>query len=245
MLRDSDFDPREFAVMILAGFGLRSHDLAVESRDTAGGTPGHIEFDIRDAECDASEPFIGRKASNAISPRTPGLDESFLLDEVETRSLEAFANSPEPPHQRLTIRHHDAGVTAQNLRFVGRQMELAAANVDPHVGSAGHQVGIAGQAETGEIEGGRHLLIGDGYVDVFQCDDIAEVFGGSIKSRLHINLRASPACREMEQPVFEKMETTIFDNKSGTAGEADGCDSVNCYRLRAIVESDFEGKVSQ
>ena len=142
----------------LARVGLGAHDLAIEPRDTVGGPHRHVEFDIRDAERDAAEPFIRRKASDAISPRTSGLDESFLLDEIEARPLQAFAHSSQPPHQRLAIGHHDADVTAHNLRLVGRQMELAAPDIDPHVGGAGHQVRIARQAESGEVKDGRFLL---------------------------------------------------------------------------------------
>src|SRR5258705_4036531 len=74
-------------------------------------------------------------------------------------------------------------------------MELAAADVDPHVGWAGHQKGIAREPETGDVKDSRLLLVGDRYVDVFQRDDVAEVFGGSIESTLHESLhpRIRPA----------------------------------------------------
>ena len=39
-------------------------------------------------------------------------------------------------------------------------------------------------------------LIGNRYVDVFQRDDVAEVFNGSIESTLHKNLRSS-----LEPPI--------------------------------------------
>ena len=175
----------------LARVGLGADDLAVKPRDTVGGPHRHVEFDIRDAKRDATEPFIRRKASDAISPRTPGLDEPFLLDEIEARPFQPFANSSQPPDQRLAIRHHDSGVTAQNLRLIGRQMELAAPDIDPHVGGAGHQVRIARQAESGEVKDSRFLLIGNCHVDVFQRDDVTEVFNGSIESTLHKNLRSS------------------------------------------------------
>src|SRR5208282_1167493 len=191
MLPDADFDPRDSAGAILARGRLCSHNLAVEPRDTVGGAPGHVEFDVRNSERDAAEALTWRGASDAISPRTPGLDEFLRLVEIETRPLQAFANPPQPPHQRLAIGHYDSNVTADNLSLVGRQMELAAAHVDPHVGGAGHQVRIARQAETGDVEDRRLLLIGNRYVDMFQRDDVAEVFGGSIESRLHKNLRSS------------------------------------------------------
>jgi hypothetical protein len=138
-----------------------------------------------------TEPFIRRKASDAISPRTRGLDEPFLLDEIEARPFQPFANSPQPHHQRFAIRYYDSSVTAQNLRLIGRQVELAAPDIDPHVGSAGHQIRIPRQAESGEVKYSRDLLIGNRYVDVFQRDYVTEVFNGSIESTLHKNLRSS------------------------------------------------------
>src|SRR5208337_4726273 len=122
------------------------------------------------------------------------------------RCFEPFASSFEAANERLAIGHHDSGVTAENLRWAGRQMELAAADVDPHVGWAGHQKGIARQAESGDVEDGRLLLVGDRYVDVFQRDDVAEVFGGSIKSTLHGSLhpRVRPAVsREPRKPRLQ------------------------------------------
>src|SRR5277367_605681 len=191
MLSDADLDPCESSAVELARVGLGAYDLAVKPRDTVSGSHRHVEFDIRDAKRDPTEPLIWHKASDAISPRTPGLDESFLLDEIEARAFQPFANSSQPPHQRLAIRHHDASMTAQNLRLIGRQMELAASDIDPHVGGAGHQVRIARQAESGEVKDGRLLLIGNCHVDVFQRDDITEVFNSSIESTLHKNLRSS------------------------------------------------------
>src|SRR3712207_7592968 len=44
---------------------------------------------------------------------------------------------------------------AQHLRPAPRQLELADADVRPHVGRAGHQVRVARQAERGDVEGRR------------------------------------------------------------------------------------------
>ena len=81
---------------------------------------------------------------------------------------------------------------AHDLAFAflasGRQMELAAAGVDPHVGDAGHQVGIAGQPEAGDIEDRRQALIGHADVDVLKADDVTEILGATIECLHGANL---------------------------------------------------------
>src|SRR5262249_14549158 len=79
---------------------------------------------------------------------------------------------------------HDAGMTAQHLRLAGRQVELAAPDVDPHVVVGDHQVGIAREPEAGAVEQPGHPLVGDLHVDVFEMDDVAEVLGRTIEVAL-------------------------------------------------------------
>ena len=54
------------------------------------------------------------------------------------------------------------------------------------------------------------LLVRDGYVDVFQRDDVAEVFGGSIESTLHgwsLRPRVRPAVRrEPRRPRLQYLQ---------------------------------------
>src|SRR5262249_31880663 len=68
---------------------------------------------------------------------------------------------------------------------VGRQMELAPADVDPHVVVRGHQVGVAREPKPGGIEQGRQPLVRDRDIDVLEVDGIAEVLGGAIEGLLH------------------------------------------------------------
>ena len=84
----------------------------------------------------------------------------------------------------------------------GRQMELAAADVDPHVVGADHDVGIARKPEPGDIEERRQPLIGDGDVDVLELEDIADILGGAVEAWLpwRSSIRVLPAYPAPREP---------------------------------------------
>ena len=81
--------------------------------------------------------------------------------------------------------HDDAGMATQHLCLPARQVELAAPDIDPHVGVGNHQIGIAREPESRDVEQRGEPLVGDRDVDVFEMDDIAEIFGGAIVGLLH------------------------------------------------------------
>jgi hypothetical protein len=62
--------------------------------------------------------------------------------------------------QRGQIRHDDADGAVDKLRLAGRHVDLAAANVDPHVVDTDYQIGIAREAHADQIEQRIHALIG-------------------------------------------------------------------------------------
>src|SRR5688572_21995981 len=72
-------------------------------------------------------------------------------------------------------------MAAQHLRAAIRQMKLAPAHIDPHVGVRHHQVGIAGQPEAGDIKQRRQPLVGDRDVDMLEMDRIAEILCGAVE----------------------------------------------------------------
>src|SRR6478752_6068313 len=72
-------------------------------------------------------------------------------------------------------------MAAQHLRCASRQMKLTPADIDPHVGVRHHQIGIAGQPETGDIEQRRQPLVGDSDVDMLEMDRVAEILCGAVK----------------------------------------------------------------
>src|SRR5829696_7852008 len=84
-------------------------------------------------------------------------------------------------------------MAAQHLRGAVRQMKLAPADIDPHVGVRHHQIGIAGQPEACDIEQRRQPLIGDGDVDMLEMNGVAEILCGAVEWLLHDEiLRRAP-----------------------------------------------------
>ena len=150
------------------------------------GPEGDVELDIGDAERDAPEPRgVRLVAAHAIAPGTYRLDMVVVLAEGEGGAGQFGGDGGEPLEQGLAAGDDDAGMAAQHLRRAARQMKLAAADIDPHVAVGHHQIGIAGQPETGDIEQGRQPLVGHLDVDVFEMDRVAEIFGGAVEWLLH------------------------------------------------------------
>ena len=165
LLSMADRDPRRRRITCLVDARDRTEDLGVEPGDTLGGA--------------------GR---NAIAPRTGRLDVIVVLGESELRALERLAHIAEPSQQRLAIGHDQADLAAQPLRLACDQVELAAADIHPHVVDAGHQVGVARQPEPADVEQRRLDLVFDLQVDVLQADDVAEILGAAIVLLAHVSL---------------------------------------------------------
>src|ERR1700691_6049462 len=60
-------------------------------------------------------------------------------------------------------------------------MELAHANIYPHIARAGIEERIARQTEPGDIIMRRQVLIGDADIDVADIDDVADVLRGAVE----------------------------------------------------------------
>nr|WP_245315645.1 hypothetical protein [Bradyrhizobium neotropicale] len=76
-------------------------------------------------------------------------------------------------------------MTAQHLGFAARQVKLALAGIDPHVGVGHHQVGVAGEPEPRDVKQAGEALIRDLDVDVLEMDRVAEILGGSVELLRH------------------------------------------------------------
>ena len=100
-----------------------------------------------------------------------------MLLAIEFAALEPVLDHGEPLAQILEARHDEPDMAAQHVRVALRQMELALADIDPHVVGAGKHVRVAGQAEPREIEIGSGLLVRDPEIDVFEADDVADILG--------------------------------------------------------------------
>jgi hypothetical protein len=76
-------------------------------------------------------------------------------------------------------------MAAQHLRLARRQMKLARADIDPHVGVGHHQIGIAGQPEAGDIEQRRQPLIGIVTLTCSKWIELPRSFCGAVELLLH------------------------------------------------------------
>ena len=160
--------------------------MLIELGDALRGADRHVELDIGNAERDAAEALrVGLVQADGVAPGAGGLDVIVVLGESEFGAVEPRLDVGEPRQQRLAAFDDDAGLAAQHLRLAGRQMELAAADIHPHVVVHHHQIRIAGEAEARAVEQLRDPLIRDRDVDVLEVDGIAEVLGGAVEGLLH------------------------------------------------------------
>ena len=82
-------------------------------------------------------------------------------------------------------------------------MELAAADIDPHIARTGVEVRIAGEAETGNVERRRLQLIADTGIDMFQCNDVADICGAEVELR-------HDCPRSIDYPVLRANDTRLM-----------------------------------
>ena len=82
--------------------------------------------------------------------KNPG--DEFFIDVLEDladallHAVEFPRHQREPVEQGLAARDDDPGMAAEHLRLAARQMKLASADIDPHIGVGHHQIGVAGKA---------------------------------------------------------------------------------------------------
>ena len=124
--------------------------------------------------------LIGLIQAELVAPGAGRLDIGIVLLAVELGVGELFLGFAETLAQFLERRDDKPDMAAQYVRLAGRQMELAVADIDPHVVGAGEHEGIAGQAERRQIKLGRQPLVVDPEIDVFETDQIAEILGRAV-----------------------------------------------------------------
>ena len=117
---------------------------------------------------------------DAIAPRADGLDAVIAFAELEFGAFERLLHPLEPVEQGFAIRHHQADDAAQHVGLAHRQVELAHADIDPHVAGAGVEKRIARIAEPGDVKMRRQVLVVDADIDVADADDIADILGGAV-----------------------------------------------------------------
>src|SRR5580704_17496122 len=138
-------DMRGAAFAVLLDAGGRIEDLAIEARDAVSGTLRHGELDIAHAEIDRAEPFLVRLVeAELVAPWAGRLDILVVLLAVEFGVGELFLGLAEALAQLFERRDDETDMAAQHVRVAGRQMELAIADIDPHVVGAGEHERVAG-----------------------------------------------------------------------------------------------------
>jgi hypothetical protein len=96
-------------------------------------------------------------------------------------------------------------------------MKLAPPGVDPHVGVGHHQIGIAGEPKSRDVEQGRQALIGHLDVDVLEMDGVAEIFCGSIELLRHgyaLRLKGRIGHTRAEFPPAETIRRSHLDGRA-------------------------------
>jgi hypothetical protein len=103
-------------------------------------------------------------------------------------------------------------MAAQHLRIAGWQMELAEADIDPHVVVGDVEIGVARQSEPDDIEQACDPLIRDLHIDVFEMDGIAEVFGRAIVGLHGGHSALNPAISMLGRrvPMSDVSELTVI-----------------------------------
>ena len=86
--------------------------------------------------------------------------------------------------QLVDVGHHHTDGAPQHLGVALGQVELLRPDVDPHVGGAEVDVGIAGEAESAHVEQRGELLVGHRDVDVLERQQVADVLVLKLPLRL-------------------------------------------------------------
>ena len=161
--------------------GGRAQHLAIKPRDARSGPGPDVEPNVRHAELNAAKTLrVGRMHVDAVAPRANRLDAIVAFAEVELAPGQRFADAREAIEERATIRHYQSSHAAQDFWRSHRQVELAHADIDPHVASARIEEWIARQSQSADVVVRRDVLIADTDIDVTEIDDIADVLRGAI-----------------------------------------------------------------
>ncbi|MNC87912.1 hypothetical protein D3C83_36860 [compost metagenome] len=124
-------------------------------------------------------------AAIAVAPRAGRLDEAVLLLPGKARLRQQRRHFLQPALERSEIGHDDADVPAQHLGAARRHVNLGAADVDPHVLDASHEIGVARQPQSREVKNGGETLVGNGDVHVLEKHDVPEVLAAAVKRGSH------------------------------------------------------------
>src|SRR6516165_2945143 len=177
----ADLHARLRADAIFNDLGGSVQHLTIEPRDARRGAGTNVETDVGHAKLNAAETFrIGRMHMDAIAPGANRLDAIVAFAKLELRSGQRFADTRQTIEERAAVGYHQSGHAAHDFRRSRRQMELAHADIDPHIAGARIEERIARQSEPADVVVRRDVLIADADIDVSEIDDIADMLRGAI-----------------------------------------------------------------
>ena len=166
-------------------------------------------------------------AAEAVAPRAGRVDAIGVHAVGELRAGKQWRGFLEALRQFFQIGHDNADGAAQALGAAARQVALAAADVDPHVVEAGEQIRVAREAEPRDVERGRQLLVGNRQIDVFERDDVADVFTLAVVRGRHASLprsvpeQSAASCHDCAvadiAPHLHAVEADLFGHFVGAA----------------------------
>ena len=186
----ADRDVRRLAAAVCLDLGVGAEDFLVEAGDPVGRPGRHRVLDIRNAEIDLAKALLVRLVDvELVAPGAGRRDVIVVFLELEFRVLQLLLDPLQPVQQPLAVGAHNPDMPAQHERVAGRQVELAPADIHPHIVGAGKEIGIAGKAAAQQVEIARQPLVRDFDIDVFQRGDVAEALGLAIERVFHSVLR--------------------------------------------------------
>ena len=142
-------DARNRAVATLFEFCAGADDLPIEARNAIGGPARNLEIHIGHAEAHGTKAHgIGRMAAQAIAPGTGDGNKTIRIAHAEGRARKILGDLAQARTQGIKIRHDKPGENARRDNGgASGQVELAVANIHPHVARARHHEGVACEAK--------------------------------------------------------------------------------------------------
>src|SRR5579872_2595518 len=203
-LLDADRHIGGLALAIALDLGLGAEDFAIEAADAHRAVGRHGKLDKRNPEIDLAKTLDVRLVeTELVAPRAGRPDVIVVFLELELGVLEVALDALKAVQKLLAVRRDDADMAAEHQGLAGRHMDLALADVDPHVVGAGEQIRVAGEAAAHQIEIARQRLVRDFDVQMFEKGDVAEALGIAVKRVLHRVSSSIP-----QQPAGDRLCAT-------------------------------------
>jgi len=186
LLGAAGLDARDRFATTLLDIRGRLQGFTVKARDAIDAPAWHVELDISECEITRAEFGARRVTTKPIAPRTDRIDAISMRLKTELRALQPWRDFRQTLRELVQVGHYNTDRAANPLWFAGRQMTLAAADVDPHVFEPDLYVWIARKSHSRDIERSRWTLIRNGDVDVLERNDVGEILRCAVVGCCHV-----------------------------------------------------------